>query len=134
MGFGEGLAVPVLDAHKGEVYCAAYARDATGRLVERLAPFHAPPPVAAQTLRDLAPTATLWLAGDGLVRYGEQFTAPLGAAVLRAARFVDSPRAACLAAEAWAHFQEQGPCDLARLEPLYLRPSDAKLPGGQMLG
>jgi len=64
MGFGEGLAVPVLDAHKGEVYCAAYARDAQGELVERAPPFHAAPAVAAGRLRELAPNAPLWLAGE----------------------------------------------------------------------
>jgi tRNA threonylcarbamoyladenosine biosynthesis protein TsaB len=133
MGFGAGLAVPALDAHKGELYCAAYARATGGELVERVAPFHAPPAQAAERLRSVAPGETLWLSGDGLARYGEAFLAPLGAAVVRAPRFADTPRAACLADEALRVYQRDGAADLARLEPMYLRPSDAKLPGGRDL-
>jgi tRNA threonylcarbamoyladenosine biosynthesis protein TsaB len=133
MGHGEGLAVPVLDAHKGEVYCAAYERDAEGELVERVAPFHAAPGAAAERLRQIAPDATLWLAGDGLTRYGDAFRAPLGEPVLRAPRYADVPRAACLAHEGVRLLERDGPADLAGLEPLYLRPSDAKLPGGVAL-
>ncbi len=128
--FGEGLGVPVLDAHKGEVYCAAYARDEQGELREAVAPFHAPPEAAAQRLRGAAENQPLWLAGDGLDRYGEQFFGALGAPYLRAPRLMDVPRASCLAHEAVRRFGAEGASHLASLEPMYLRPSDAKLPGG----
>lgn len=131
MGHGEGLAVPVLDAHKGEVYCAAYARDDAGELREQVAPFHAPPGAAAARLREAAPDALLWLAGDGLARYGEQFTGPLGEPVRRAPGYADAPRAACLAYEAAQLYAREGAHDLSRLEPYYLRPSDAKLPANR---
>lgn len=134
MGHGEGLAVPVLDAHKGEVYCAAYARDEQGLLSEVVAPFHALPAEAARHLRSFAPELPLWLVGDGLDRYGDAFLEPLGVRVCRAPRFNDVPRAACVAYEAEALFRHQGAPDLAELEPMYLRPSDAKLPGGRTLG
>ncbi len=130
LSFGEGVGVPVLDAHKGEVYCAAYNRDGEGELVEVLAPFHAPPQQAAERLRKLGPGKPLWLAGDGLDRYGAQFLEPLGAPFVRAPRLMDVPRASCLAHEAVRRFKAHGPSDLASLEPMYLRPSDAKLPGG----
>jgi hypothetical protein len=38
------------------------------------------------------------------------------------------PRAACLAFEAERSFSREGASNLATLEPMYLRPSDAKLP------
>jgi tRNA threonylcarbamoyladenosine biosynthesis protein TsaB len=132
LGHGEGLAVPVLDAYKGEVYCAAYAHERED-FAEVIAPFHAPPGEAARRLRAQAPGARLWLAGDGATRYGELLLAPLGAPLVRAPRFADVPRAACLAHEAERAFLREGPSDLARLEPLYLRSSDAKLPGGRPL-
>jgi tRNA threonylcarbamoyladenosine biosynthesis protein TsaB len=125
---GAGLRVPVLDAHKGEVYTAAFALDEEGELVECLAPFHAPPQRAAETLLSAARGQPLWLAGAGIERYGEAFWQPLQAFALRAPALCDVPRAACLAHEAWRQMQREGPSDLASLEPLYLRASDAKLP------
>jgi tRNA threonylcarbamoyladenosine biosynthesis protein TsaB len=134
MAHGSGLSVPVLDAHKGEVYCGAFARDAHGELIEVVAPFHALPADAARHLRAHAPHEPLWLAGDGLDRHGEVFLEPLGTGVQRAPRFHDVPRAACVAYEGERLFAREGAPELALLEPLYLRPSDAKLPGGRSLG
>ena len=125
---GAGLRVPVLDAHKGEVYCAAYTLDGLGELEERVAPFHAAPDEAARRLRAAARDERLWVAGNGLARYGEAFIAPLGSLVARAPSFCDVPRAACLAHEALVQLARSGPSDLAGLEPMYLRGSDAKLP------
>ncbi len=125
---GAGLRIAVIDAHKGELYCAAYALDAAGSLSEHVAPFHAPPAAAAQRLSAASCGERLWIAGNGLTRYGEAFVASLGAQALRAPRFCDVPRAACLAYEAAQILERDGPSDLAKLEPMYLRPSDAKLP------
>jgi tRNA threonylcarbamoyladenosine biosynthesis protein TsaB len=128
IGVGRGLSVPVVDAHKGEVYCAAYALGSQGELEEVVAPFHSEPALAAARLHHAADGRELWLAGSGLGRYGETLTAPLGASFRRAPRFCDAPRAACLADEACRQLLAEGPSDLARLEPMYLRPSDARLP------
>jgi tRNA threonylcarbamoyladenosine biosynthesis protein TsaB len=125
---GAGLSVPVLDAHKSEVYCAAYAQGADGELEERVAPFHAPPAAAAARLQQAAAGERLWIAGNGLARYGAGFSEGLGPNWQRAPRFCDVPRAACLAHEARRELACNGPSDLATLEPMYLRPSDAKLP------
>jgi tRNA threonylcarbamoyladenosine biosynthesis protein TsaB len=117
---GELRAVTV-DAQKGELYCALYAFGPAG-LAERIAPFHAPPAEAAARLGAFGP---VWLAGDGVDRYPElelQYT--------RAPKYCDVPRAAVLAHEAALEFERHGPSDLASLEPLYVRPSDAKLPAG----
>lgn len=125
---GEGVRVPIVDAHKGEVYTAAYELDAAGELCERVAPFHAPPAEAARTLREALGASRVAVCGSGLGRYPETLPAALGAATLRCPIFCDVPRASCLAHEAALAFAHRGPDDLARLEPLYLRPSDATLP------
>jgi tRNA threonylcarbamoyladenosine biosynthesis protein TsaB len=125
---GPGLCAPLLDAHKGEVYAALYGHDAQGELSERLAPCNAPPAEAARRLLAAAQGAPLALAGNGLARYQSELFSLLGAQALRAPRFCDAPRAACLAHEAALKLVAHGPDDLATLAPLYLRESDAKLP------
>lgn len=124
----EPLRAVAVDAHKGEVYCAMYALAADGELGEVLAPFHAPPAQAAARLLAAAGEARFGLAGSGIARYGEDLTGPLGARAQRMPQYCDVPRAACLAHEAERAYARHGASDLARLEPLYVRPSDAKLP------
>ena len=123
---GAGLVVPLLDAHKGELYAAAYARDEAGVLVEQVAPFHAPPAQVAERLLT-ATEGRLWVAGNGLARYPE-LLGLLGERATRSPSYGDVPRAACLAYEAERVFATAGASNLATLEPMYLRPSDAKLP------
>jgi tRNA threonylcarbamoyladenosine biosynthesis protein TsaB len=128
-----GMAAGVLravavDAHKGELYCALYALDAAGALVERVAPFHDLPDKAAARLREAAAGDVMFYAGNGIARYGTAFVDALGTGAVRAPSFCDVPRAAALAHEAELAFADDGPADLSLLEPLYLRPSDAKLP------
>lgn len=125
---GTALCAPLIDAHKGEVYAALYELDAEGALVERLAPFHAPPEEAGARVRAAAGEQPFGIAGNALARYGESLRAALGPHARRAPTFCDVPRAACLAHEAELQLQSHGPSDLASLEPMYLRPSDAKLP------
>jgi tRNA threonylcarbamoyladenosine biosynthesis protein TsaB len=120
MPAGEVRAVAV-DAQKGELYCALYALGAEG-VEERVAPFHAPPAEAAARLAAHGP---VWLAGDGAERY-PAFAA--GLSFVRAPKYCDVPRGAVLAHEGARAFTRHGPSDLASLEPLYVRPSDAKLP------
>jgi len=129
MAMGAGLCVPVVDAHKGEVYCAAYAIAEDARLLAIVEPFHAPPQLAAERLLAASEGRSLWLAGNGLQRYGDDFLAPIREISHRSPTFCDVPRAACLADEAVREHLLRGPSDLATLEPTYLRDSDAKLPG-----
>ncbi|HEY6878514.1 MAG TPA: tRNA (adenosine(37)-N6)-threonylcarbamoyltransferase complex dimerization subunit type 1 TsaB [Polyangiales bacterium] len=119
---GGALRAVAIDAQKGELYCALYALGSDG-LEERIAPFHAQPAEAATKLRSLGP---VWLAGDGVERYPE-FAAALGEFV-RVPAYCDVPRAAVLAYDAARELARRGASDLASLEPLYVRPSDAKLP------
>ncbi len=115
------LRAVAVDAQKGELYCALYAYG-PGGLEERIAPFHALPAEAAARLGALGAVA---LAGDGAERYPE-FAA--GLTFERAPRHCDVPRAAVLAYEGERAYAREGASDLASLEPLYVRPSDAKLP------
>lgn len=120
--------VPIVDAYKGEVYAAAFERDAVGKLRMLAEPFHAPPEQAAERLwRALPSGAAIQAAGDGLRRYEPRLGSALKLEALPPAVF-DVPRAACLALEAQLRYQSRGPDDAGALEPLYLRPSDAKLP------
>jgi tRNA threonylcarbamoyladenosine biosynthesis protein TsaB len=127
MSGGELRAVAV-DAHKGEVYCALYTLAEDGSLDELVPPFHDLPAPAGERLRSAAGGAQLWLAGNGSARYGQALLAPLGMRTTRAPLYCDVPRAACLAHEAALSLAAGRPSDLSTLEPLYVRPSDAKLP------
>ncbi|AKF04340.1 tRNA (adenosine(37)-N6)-threonylcarbamoyltransferase complex dimerization subunit type 1 TsaB [Sandaracinus amylolyticus] len=132
-GLFGALRVPVIDAHKGEVFVAVYEADARGALTTRLDETHGPPEVAARAIRDaigdvLADSRTPVLAGGGLAVYGDRVSAVLGP-LITAPRALDVPRGALLALEAEEALAARGPDDLASLEPLYVRASDAVLPG-----
>ncbi|MBX3270756.1 MAG: tRNA (adenosine(37)-N6)-threonylcarbamoyltransferase complex dimerization subunit type 1 TsaB [Sandaracinaceae bacterium] len=117
LGAPGALLAPVADAHQGEVFLAVYERTAVG-LLERLAPLHAGPEAA---LAALAPFGGAVVFGAGARRYPDVLCPMLPA-------IHDAPRAALIALEAEARFAAEGPHDRAALEPLYVRPSDAKLP------
>jgi tRNA threonylcarbamoyladenosine biosynthesis protein TsaB len=112
---------PAIDAHKGEVYAALYQRE-DGALIERVAPAHAVPERAREAL--LAAGAKVTACGSGYRRYPA-----LGEGLDVLAPIWDAPRAPVLALIAAEQLASRGPDDRAALEPLYLRPSDAKLPG-----
>lgn len=115
-------AVPVADAGRGEVYFGVY--EAVGAALNELSPpLAAAPEEAARVLADRGP---LWLCGDGAWRYREKFAGLEGSLVAGPA--FSSPRAAHLVAAALAAHGSRGADDLGTLEPLYVRPSDAKLP------
>ncbi|MFO0692028.1 MAG: tRNA (adenosine(37)-N6)-threonylcarbamoyltransferase complex dimerization subunit type 1 TsaB [Polyangiales bacterium] len=128
----DGLAAAVVDAHRGEVYAALY-RFAGDRGEELLAPLHGLPEAVGLALREAAAGLPLIVGGDGLVAHGEALARSLGekAWIAPSALFAPSPLA--LAIEAEEAFRREGPADLATLEPLYVRPSDAKLPDRPLL-
>jgi tRNA threonylcarbamoyladenosine biosynthesis protein TsaB len=132
-GPGPRVVVALLDAHKNEVFAAAFSEDTEGALVERVAPFHAgPADAAARLLAGLADNALpLVLVGDAPAA----LRAPLEAALVAAGRTlepapegVDFPSAAALAREAEHLYARQGADATGALEPLYVRPPDITLP------
>jgi len=127
---GAGLRAAVVDAHKGEVYAALYGSAEDGGLVEKLSPTHGSPDVVAKTLAEVAGDAPVTIAGNGYRKYQEVLTAALGPQMTALPMVCDAPRAAHIATEAERAFAAMGADEIATLEPLYVRPSDAKLPGG----
>jgi tRNA threonylcarbamoyladenosine biosynthesis protein TsaB len=127
------LLVPLLDAHKQEVFGAAYRAGPAGDLVELCAPFHALPLPASELLaaalagdpRPLvlvgdAPEALRRPIADALERCGHTLApSPEGA---------DFPRAATLAAEAERRFRARGGDEVAAVVPLYVRAPDITMP------
>lgn len=128
LGVADAVAVPMVDAHKGELYVAAY-RIRHGAISDELvAPLHARPVDAVREVRSIVgDDDVLVVCGDGLRKYGDVVRAELGA-FIEAPSVFDVPRASLLAIEALARFERDGASDLATLEPTYVRPSDAKLP------
>lgn len=115
---------PWVDAQKHEVYAALYQRG-EDRLCERLAPFHAAPAEALTRLRAAAGHGPVTLGGSGLQRYPD---AALAEGFVRVGAPAATPRAAWIAWLGLGRLKEHGPDDLAGLDVLYVRPSDAKPP------
>jgi tRNA threonylcarbamoyladenosine biosynthesis protein TsaB len=122
------LAAVVLDAGRGEVCAALYAR--AGELAELVvAPLRAEPAQAARRIGEaLRARGDGVLCGGGARRYAQQFAAELGGSAALADPRCDVPLARHVAGAARAWFRAEGASDLASVEPFYLRDSDAKLP------
>lgn len=122
------LAGVLLDAGRGEVYAAVYARG--GDRPELLVPplRAAPAPAAERIAAAVHARGALVLCGSGARLHAQALAAALGPAVAFAEPRWDLPEARHLAHAARAQFRAQGASDLASLEPSYLRDSDAKLP------
>lgn len=121
-----------LDARKGEVYDALFARAEGGRgVVDVLGEAVQSPQDAVARLRARLtpdPQTTLCVVGDGPVRYPGELVDPLRS--LRELRVVPQTpegRGFAVAELGAAHFLAQGPDDTAYLAPRYLRASEAEL-------
>lgn len=113
----------LVDAHKGEVFVAAYRREGD-QLIGDLAPDHVTPEHAAEVFSERPAYARC---GSGLRRYPDAFAALPGRSL---PPLFDAPRGAVIASLGEARFTRSGPDDNRALEPLYVRPSDAKKPEG----
>ena len=123
----------VIDAYRGEVYQALYKIDTSGRLNEILPPMHAPPRIAAERLHLMGQGAPMSICGAGARRYAEDYVDIFGMSLNFLDSSLDHIQAANLAYEAEALFRKNGPSDLTSTEPLYIRPSDAKLPKQKLM-
>ena len=129
--FVPGAVVPLIDARRGEVYAACY-RTAEGSPIEILPVFSATPDRLAAALAAAGLAEPLILCGTGALRY----RAVLEAAMPAGSRFAGArwsyPSAALAAVMALGRAAVPDG-ELAALEPLYVRPPDAKLPADARL-
>ena len=121
--YAERMVCPVIDAYKGEVYAALYDTR-SGSPVELVPPFAAEPAEAGAMLRGHGP---LILCGTGLARYAGRLLGAAPEGSRAAGPKWSIPSAALLALRA-AYLEPAAYGGLASLEPLYIRPPDAKLP------
>ena len=132
-GLDGRVVVTLVDAHKQEVFGAAYGGDTVAGAVELVVPFHALPGAAAELLiaalaDEVRPLA---LVGDAPAALRGPVALALegaGYAVIAGPEGSDFPRAVALAAEAERRFLARGGDELAALEPLYVRPPDITMP------
>lgn len=120
----QGLVLAALDARRGETYAALYRLDGNERETV-LAPFHGSPASVGEAVRAFdGPIAVVGDLGADDLRAltGDDRRFALAPAVLATplARFV-----------AYEVLADRGTLDEGALEPLYVRGSDAKLPGGK---
>lgn len=123
----EVVRVPLMNAYRGDLFAAAYVLD--GDIDEELVPpiFGSPEDVL-QRVRDAAGDRPIAVCGEGARARAQVIETFLGVTTDDQTEPVEAPSASGLAAEIGHVMRERGSDDLASLEPLYLRPSDAKLP------
>ncbi len=125
-----GVAAVLADAQRGEVFASVYDFEGAEPRV-LLEPILANPDIAAARVREAAGDRAIVAGGDAFRAHGDVLVAGLGGEGARLAiapEVLAVPRAAVLAAEAIEEMARRGADDLAGLEPMYVRPSDAKLP------
>ena len=110
----------MLDAKMGEVFCASYTYIHGRR--ERLRAAAALPPEAA--LAGLPPDTVFY--GDGALRYAEIIHSQHPEARILS-EALGAPRAAALASEAFYLYDAGDAGDAARVEPVYLRKTQAEV-------
>ena len=116
------LICPVLDARKKEVYCGFYRCDENGipKLQEECQV------VSPEALCERIDEPVLLL-GDGVEVYGPLFQERLAGLLRQAPPGIYFPRAASIGLLASGKWQEGDFVDPAKVEPIYIRPSEAEL-------
>lgn len=119
----EGAICPVLEARKGEVYAAFYQQQ--DQVLRQTSPGMVLKP---EDLCALVSERTLFI-GSGVEAHAEEFTAVLGKrAVCRQTGVEEAGMAICLARFGYRRLRAGVTGAPAELEPLYIRPADARLP------
>jgi len=124
VGRDERLICPVVDARRGEVFASAYRWPNGSELpIEVIAPAVLPIERFLQKLEGRC----LFL-GDGALRYREAIESEMGGRACFAPPHRILPSAEEVAWLGLLRIEQGRPDDLRRLEPVYIRPSDARLP------
>lgn len=118
-----GSVLAVVDARRGEVFCARYRSDGAGDLVELAAPArHRPEQLAALAAEDPATLAV----GDGARRYRAELSGAPGLVVAGPTRSAPDP--AVLVALARSRLAAgAAPLAADQVVPCYLRDADARI-------
>jgi tRNA threonylcarbamoyladenosine biosynthesis protein TsaB len=121
------LALIAIDAGRGELFGGAY-RGGAGHPLAIVLPEHLALPEAFAREAAARGLGAASICGSGARRYRTEFAAALGANLHCCEPRLDLPQGRHVALEARIGFEREGASVLARLEPIYMRPSDAKLP------
>lgn len=127
-GDASRVRIPLLNAYRGEVFGAAYALD-HGGLDELAAPFFGPPETVLAQIRTAVGKRGVLVGGEGARAHAELLHSILGVAADEARASIERSAPVALVDEVRDVVSRRGPSKLDSLEPRYLRPSDAKLPG-----
>lgn len=129
--FDGAFVVPLIDARRGEVYTAMY--DISGdRPAEILTPFASAPDSLAARIMATGIDGGIFVCGSGLNSYRSELEESFPAGTLFGAPDQSLPPASIAAALALE--RDAVPYEsLSALEPLYIRPPDAKLPSSAKL-
>jgi tRNA threonylcarbamoyladenosine biosynthesis protein TsaB len=126
--YAEHAVLPLIDAHKGEVYGALYSTG-SGLPEELVAPFSSRPDAVGELVGGRGPFV---ICGTGLERHRENLSQLLAGGGIAAEADRSVPSAPLLARIAL----EREPVsyrNLFSIEPLYIRPPDARLPASTRL-
>lgn len=125
------LVVTLVDAHRGELFAALYARDAR-TLVERITPFHGTPDHVAAALRSHC-VEPPYVMAHGLAAHREALLRAWPELDLDSIPIDATPRARNIAMLAIDKQRAGKTGDADDLLPIYIRDSDAKLPAQPLL-
>lgn len=116
-----GIICPLLDARKGELYAACFESSSRGlqRLTDDLL-------LTPEALLERLSTPCVIL-GDGVTAYATLLRSRLGAAATLLPCDSHGPRGGVIAAMARERLRAGGADDPSRLEPMYIRPSEAEI-------
>ena len=129
--FSGAFIVPLIDARRGEVYTAMYDISG-GQPAEILPPFASAPGSLASRIEEAGYIDGLMVCGSGLDNYREELEESFPGGTLFSTTEWTPPTAALAAALALD--RDAVPYEkLSALEPLYVRPPDAKLPSSAKL-
>jgi tRNA threonylcarbamoyladenosine biosynthesis protein TsaB len=123
--------IVAIDGKKSEVFASVWSFE-DGVLGSLLHDVHGAPEKMAARVREAIGEREATLVGSASAAY-PAFVAALGTGIARVDPAMDVVRAHVLASRAQLALTQRGPDDLARLEPVYVRPADALLPGGRAL-
>ena len=116
----QGIICPVLDARKGELYAARF--ESRPGVWKRLAPDSL---VTPESLLEMLPTPSVVL-GDAVLAYGAFLRERLGSGVTLLPFGQYGPRGGVVALMGHERLETGDGDDLSRLEPAYIRPSEAE--------